>query len=143
MSRQDAVKYCQDKHKKQSIIISISDPNIKYDAAPFCSQQNNVTAILPLCFSDAAGPGKDVYGIDVEESDMMSDEDALKVAKLVRANRDKRIIVHCDAGISRSAGVGAAIAQFFNGDARLFFESGQYDPNMWCFTKMMTAFLET
>ena len=83
-----------------------------------------------------------MYGLDVEEEDLMRDEDAQKVARFVLDNRDKRIIVHCDAGISRSAGVGAAIVNYFTGDAGRFFESGEYEPNMWCFSKVMTALIE-
>ena len=111
MSRHKALEYCRSKHRRDSVIVSISDPHMAYDDAPFCSAENRVREILPLCFCDAEGPGKDVYGLDVEESDLMTDEDAIKTARFVRANRDKRIIVHCDAGISRSAGVAAAIVK--------------------------------
>ena len=142
MSRESAVEYCRGKHREPAVIISISDPSREYDEAPFCTRENRVADILPLCFSDAEEPGKDVYGLDVEEEDLMQDEDARKVARFVLDNRDKRILVHCDAGISRSAGVGAAIVNYFTGDARRFFESGQYEPNMWCFSKVMTALVE-
>ncbi|MBQ6928518.1 MAG: dual specificity protein phosphatase family protein [Oscillospiraceae bacterium] len=142
MSRANAVEYCRGRHREPSVIISISDPSLEYDEAPFRTEENRVEAILPLCFSDAEEPGKDVYGLDVEEEDLMRDEDAQKVARFVLDNRDKRIIVHCDAGISRSAGVGAAIVNYFTGDAGRFFESGEYEPNMWCFSKVMTALIE-
>ena len=142
MSREAAVQYCRDRHREESVIISISDPHMHYDEEPFCTEENRVMDILPLCFCDAEEPGKDVYGIDVEEDDLMRDEDARKVARFVLENRDKRIIVHCDAGISRSAGVGAAITSYFTGDARVFFESGRYEPNMWCFSKTMAALIE-
>ena len=142
MSRADAVKYCHGRHRQPSVIISISDPSMNYDEAPFRTEENRVEDILPLCFSDAEEPGKDVYGLDVDEEDLMQEEDARKVARFVLEHRDKRIIVHCDAGISRSAGVGAAIVNYFTGDARRFFESGQYEPNMWCFSRVMTALIE-
>ena len=142
LSRREAIQYCEQRHREESVIISISDPNMVYDGAPFCSPENRVTAILPLCFSDADKPGKDVYGLEVEEGDLMRDEDARKVVHFVRANRNKLLLVHCDAGISRSAGVAAAIAEYYEGDARRFFESGQYAPNRWCYSKMMTAFFE-
>ena len=99
MSRENAVQYCREKHRQPSVIISISDPNRTYETGPFCSKENGVAAILPLSFCDADGPGKDVYGRDVDESDLMQDEDAAKIARFVRENRDKLIIVHCDAGI--------------------------------------------
>ena len=142
MSRSEVVQYCQEKQKKPSVVISISDPYIVYDNAPFCSSENRVFDILPLCFCDAAEPGKDVYGRDVAESDLMTDKDAQNVVQFVRENRDKRIIVHCDAGISRSAGVAAAISKYLTGDDGRFFRSGEYDPNMWCYTKTLMAFLE-
>ncbi len=143
LSRQNAVQYCREKHSRQSVIISISDPNRTYEEEPFCSRENGVTAILPLSFCDADGPGKDVYRRDVDENDLMQDEDAMKIAQFVRANRDKLIIVHCDAGFSRSAGVGAAIAKYFTGDANRFFGSADYEPNMWCYSKTMMALLES
>ena len=37
MSRSEVVQYCQEKQKKPSVVISISDPYIVYDNAPFCS----------------------------------------------------------------------------------------------------------
>lgn len=142
MSRRAAVQYCQREQVKQSIMISISDPNMVYTDAPFCSPENRVSAILELRFSDADRPGKDVYGLDAEEKDLMSDEDAGNVVRFVQANRDKQIIVHCDAGISRSAGVAAAIAKYLTGNDDFFFNSGRYIPNMWCYTKTLTAFFE-
>ena len=142
MSRSEVVQYCREKQRKPSVIISISDPYNVYDNAPFCSPLNRVFDILPLSFCDAAEPGKDVYGRDVTESEMMTDEDARKVVRFVRENRDKRIIVHCDAGISRSAGVAAAISKYLTGNDGRFFRSGEYDPNMWCYTKTLMTFLE-
>ncbi len=142
MSRSEALAYCREKHRTESVIISISDPNMEYEEDPFVSPANRVTAILPLCFCDAEGPGKDVYGIDVDESDLMTDGDAENVAAFVRANRGRLVIVHCDAGVSRSAGVAAAIAKYLTGDDALFFRSDRYSPNLWCYTKTLSAFLD-
>jgi len=41
----------------------------------------------------------------------------------------RRIIVQCDAGLSRSPAVGAALARVLNGDDAEFF-GGRYRPNM-------------
>jgi len=141
MSRSEAVKYCHKAHSTPAVIISISDPNMLYTTRPFCSEDNRVRSILPLSFCDADTPGKDVYGNDTSESDLMSTEDAQKVVRFVHRNSDKRIIVHCDAGISRSAGVGAAIAKEMLGDDAEFFDSGKYCPNMWCYRKTLSAFM--
>ena len=139
MSRARAIQYCQTKHRHSSVIISISDPNMDYSSDPFMSPGNHVEAILPLCFCDADRPGTDVYGNETDGSDLMSDEDARKVALFVTEYMTDRIIVHCDAGISRSGGVAAAISKSLLHDDSEFFYSGQYRPNMWCYRKTLTA----
>ena len=142
MSRWDAEFYCYNDHAEPTVMITISDTRMQYAAEPFCSEENKVLQILSLCFADADQPGPDIYGYDAKVEDLMRDEDAAQVAELLRTYPDTDVIVHCDAGISRSAGVGAAIVNYFTGDARRFFESGQYEPNMWCFSKVMTALVE-
>ena len=113
-----------------------------YTTRPFITEENKVTAILPLMFCDADHPGKDVYGYETLENDLMSDEDARKVARFAEAHKDKRIIVHCDAGISRSAGVAAAIMKYYTNDDMNYFYSGQYCPNRWCYRKTLNALME-
>ena len=142
MSRARTIQYCQMKHRHSSIIISISDPNMDYSASPFMTKENHVDAILPLCFCDADHPGIDVYGNETDGSDLMSDDDARKVALFVTERVTDRIIVHCDAGISRSGGVAAAISKWMLNDDNEFFYSGQYRPNMWCYRKTLTALYE-
>lgn len=140
MSRSEVIRYCHMAHDAPSAIISISDPNMIYTTRPFCSAENRVIAILSLTFCDADKPGKDIYGNDADESDLMSQEDARKVVQFVNLHVEKHIIVHCDAGISRSAGVEAAISKYVTGDDSVFFNSGRYYPNMWCYRKTLNAF---
>lgn len=142
MSRARAIQYCQMKHRRSSVIVSISDPNMSYSSSPYMTQENRVEAILPLCFCDADRPGIDVYGYETDASDLMSDDDARKVAALVTECVTDRIVVHCDAGISRSGGVAAAIAKWMFNDDGEFFYSGQFRPNMWCYRKTLTALYE-
>ena len=142
MSRARVIQYCQMQHRHSSVIISISDPNMDYSSSPFITPENHIEAILPLCFCDADRPGTDVYGNETDGSDLMSDDDAQKVALFVRGRMTDRIIVHCDAGISRSGGVAAAIAKWMLNDDSEFFYSGQYRPNMWCYRKTLTALCE-
>ncbi len=139
MSRWDAVFYCYNPHTEPAVMISISDPHMQYAAAPFCSEENKVLQILSLCFADADEPGPDIYGYDAKVEDLMRDEDAAKVGELLRTYPDTDVIVHCDAGISRSAGVAAAILKHTTGDDSSIFENGLYDPNRWCYQKTLQA----
>ncbi len=55
-----------------------------------------------------------------------------RIVKFVRAHQDqvKHWVVHCEAGISRSAGCAAALAEHFEGDKAHFFRSDLvYSPN--------------
>lgn len=141
LSRDGAVKYCRQKHSKPMAIISIATPGVEYDDYPFVSEENQITEILNLSFCDADRPDTpDVYGTIVHIADMMTDEDAKKVVEFTERNKDKPIIVHCDAGISRSAGVGAAIMLNYNGNDAAIFDSRWFAPNMWCYYKVLKAF---
>jgi predicted protein tyrosine phosphatase len=50
----------------------------------------------------------------------------------------QRIIVHCDAGVSRSSAVGAALARVLNDDDSEFF-GGRYRPNMRVYRTLLDA----
>ena len=139
MSRTDAIIYCYKPHAERSVMISISDPNMEYEHSPFCSVENNVEEILPLCFADADRPGYDVYGRQAAIDDLMNDNDGLKIASFLEEHQAEIIIVHCDAGISRSAGVAGAIMKYYTGDDTSIFDNPRFYPNMWCYRKTLDA----
>ena len=90
---------------------------------------------------DCDTPGEaDVYGSPTTEQDLMSSDEAKAIVDFVERNKDKYIIVHCDAGISRSSAVAAAILKYYTGDDSRIFDSRRYSPNMWCYRKVLEAF---
>ena len=133
MSRDAAMRYCSEYHNKPAIMISISDPYITYPTEPYCSNKNGLVAIQPLFFTDADKPEKDVYDREVTESDLITEADAQLVRQLLDKYPDTDVIVHCDAGISRSSGVAAAILKAKTGDDSQIFNSPKYRPNMRCY----------
>ena len=142
LSRFDASQYCKEPHKTDSTIISISTPNVDYyDLEIEPTDESRVVAILSLEFMDADRPGdNDVYGNPTTVDDLMSDEDAKTVVDFVERYKDKRILVHCDAGISRSSAVAAAILKHYTGDDSMIFDSRWYNPNRWVYRKVLEAF---
>ena len=142
MSRSEAVLYCYYPHTNSAYMISISDPSMQYSDKPFCSADNKIIGILSLCFADADQPGSDVYGNGVGMTDLMSEEDAERIAALIKTAPDVTIIVHCDAGISRSAGVAAAIYKYCTGDDSIIFDNPRFQPNMWCYRKTLNALMK-
>ena len=94
-------------------------------------------------FFDADEPnGLDVNNVVAANSDLMSDEDAEKIANFVENNKNDLIIVHCDAGISRSSAVAAAILRHYTGNDDRIFDDYSYNPNMWVYFKVLKAFGE-
>jgi len=104
MARTTCEHYCTQKHPKTSVIISIKTSWDKEWPKIYCDIKNNVQDILFLSFDDTEDSR---YG--------MQESDGVKVAQFVRAylNIVDVIIVHCDGGISRSAGVLYALMQYF------------------------------
>lgn len=72
----------------------------------------------------------------------MTDEDAVKIKDFVLKWKDKvdTIWVHCDAGISRSAGVAAGILEALGEDNSYIFDSKMYFPNLLCYRKTLNSF---
>lgn len=79
---------------------------------------------------------------DVEEGKYaFTDEQADQVVKFVEEqmkNEIKILVLHCTMGMSRSAGVGAAISKALNDQDELFYR--YYRPNSICFRKTLDAF---
>lgn len=73
---------------------------------------------------------------------LMNKIDARKIVDFVNDfwGKTDRFIVHCDAGVSRSAGVMAAILKYKTGDDSEVFNSKMYCPNMWCYRLVLNEF---
>ena len=80
---------------------------------------------------------------DVEDDNGgITQEQANQIAEFVKRweNEVDTILVHCDAGISRSSGIGAAILFWKYGDDSQIFDDGTYCPNKRCYRCVMRAF---
>ena len=141
MSRSRAISYCHKTNASPSVMISISDPNMRYGTAPFMSRGNRIAEILRMTFADADAPGRDVYGREAEACDLMKPEDGEKVKAFLDKHPGADVIVHCDAGISRSAGVAAGILKAMTGDDSQIFDNPAYRPNMHCYRVTMAAMI--
>lgn len=126
MSRKEAERYSHSTHFDESAVISVSTPDEQYDMNIYGSIYNGIKRILRLSFDD------------VDNGSLaMTEGDAASIAEFVEENKDKTIIVHCDAGISRSAGIAAAIMKHYNGDDTPIFNSRLYCPNMLCYRMVL------
>lgn len=130
-SRQ-GVRNVLSKMKSSTIVISIRDPDkekIFKEDEPI----PHVCAILQLPFWDEID---DEYGC-------ISEMQAEEIAHFVRTHIPfvSNIVVNCEGGISRSAGVAAAISKYFNGEDNQFFDyfHYRYVPNTTCHKRVLEA----
>lgn len=78
---------------------------------------------------------------DVLESEpnCMTEEDANKIVGFVKST-NLPITVQCEGGVSRSAGVAAAIEEFYNKTVSYLWQDGIHAPNEWCYKLVLNAF---
>jgi hypothetical protein len=126
MSRNKAIRYSYSDHPL-TLIISIRDVG---RAIPHFHKGNLIIHYFEFD--------------DVEENSAhgfpISTEQAQEIVKVIKSTPVDDIVVHCEAGVSRSAGVAAAIGMFLNNDDSFIFNDGRYCPNNTCYRKVMEAF---
>lgn len=114
------------------VIISISTPG---DNKNEFKRNDSLRDVLYISFDDIEDAR--------EGGTMMSRENARDIVNFIvrwHVLGIPEIWVHCDAGISRSAGVAAAIMKFFNNDDTPIFDNPKYCPNMHCYRYILDAF---
>jgi len=122
---------------KSFAIISIQEypediMGVQYKAGGFCK------AALNLWFSDIDSPKSENKEKYIK---LITDDDAKKIKEFVdyiKTLKVEKLIIHCHAGISRSAAVAAAISRAETGDDKEFF-SERYFPNMKVYYTVLRA----
>ena len=123
MSRPQCIKYTYSQESKEPyFIISISN---EFDEHPRFKADPNCLGICYLNFDDVEKGEKNC----ITESDIDYLEYFLSRA-FKKHPHIENIIVHCEAGVSRSAGMAAALMKFYNDDDSLIFDNPIYCPNM-------------
>ena len=135
LNRKEAKKFSCESHDFKTAIISITDTD-KADVIFEKNEINGIRAVLRLKFDDVER--------DYKNEHCITKEDAENIVKFVNKNKNKvdKFIVHCEAGVSRSAGVGAAIMKALNGDDWDVFKNPLKCPNMKCYRTVLNAFVD-
>jgi predicted protein tyrosine phosphatase len=106
------------------IVVSVTDP--KLPEAALCDSPH-CRGVLRLQFHDTGD-----YGQPLRDNVVMTDADAQAILAFVGAHGDAATIVcQCEAGMSRSAGIAAALSRIAHGDDRWFFAN--FAPNRWVY----------
>ncbi len=135
-SRQQAVKQSYTDFDGSKIIISISDPF--KEKAKFNRNNISIKSVLYLSFYDIDEKTKSIFG----GYDSMSPIDAVLIIDFVLKwkNFVDEIWVQCEMGVSRSAGIAAAVAEHFELDSNDILNNSSYFPNILCYNLTKEAF---
>lgn len=132
-SRADAEEYILEKNIGVTAVVSISS---KVEGPlPFITENHKIIDFLYVDFEDI----EKKYD---NESILMDDSHALGIKDFINKNKDKIevLLIHCSAGISRSAAIGAALNLALLGDDYSIWKSGDYIPNLHCYKTMLKAY---
>ena len=138
-SRQQAVKQSYTDFDGSKIIISISDPF--NEKVKFNRTNRSIKDVLYLSFYDISEESKSIFG----GYESMSPIDAVLIRDFILKWQDKvdTIWVQCEMGMSRSAGVAAAISEHFELDSNDILNNSSYFPNILCYNLTKEAFSKT
>lgn len=130
LNRNKAKRFSYDRSIEPCIIISITD--VESYPINFCKSNQKVIAILPMKFDD----------VDFGEVNCITPEDGRTIIQFVNRYIDKvsLVVVNCEAGISRSAGICAALMKIINDSDMEVFDSLKYSPNMSCYRTVLEQY---
>ena len=129
MSRREIARFAMQERSESYGVISISD--VGAPPPVIIRDGNGVDAVLSLVFDD----------VEKGEANCITKQDAEKIVSFVKS-LDKSIanlIVQCELGQSRSAGVAAAISVMLNSDDKWVMEDGRYCINPTCYWEILAA----
>lgn len=133
MSRPEFIKYCGMEHTDAGRCVAISISSID-ELAPdvTLNEHSGIEYILPVFLNDTDSSDEEAGGINVTTAWGIA-----RFCLMAQANNINKIIVHCGAGVSRSAGVAGAILKYFNNDDAPIFNNPKYYPNMLCYRMVL------
>ena len=129
MNKHQARGYTYKTHDHNYIIISINNTNDGYNK--FNPDTKELIAVRSFFFDD----------VEKDEENCITSTDADNIIKFINKHMDvDECIVHCEAGVSRSAGVAAALMLIVNGSDKDIFDNPKYCPNRTCYTEILNAY---
>lgn len=134
MGKQQCTVFSTKDLNEDCIIISINDT----DCNTIIFDNEHILDVLKINFDDLEKEPKNkknkykLFDVHIAE-EIKNFTDKFK-------NKVNHIVVHCTAGISRSASVGAVVSRYLNGTDDYIFDSGEYHPNKLVYKVMCEAF---
>lgn len=136
--RQSEAENESDKFDTPHAIISMVSPGV--EDANIADNENRVGLLRVFFYDiDYGSPRMDKATLDFIDhtygDGLFTEAQAREILDFVDGVKDQvsLLVCHCEAGISRSSGVAAALSLILNGSDKEIFESKQYIPNMFVY----------
>ena len=130
MNQSTIESYAKQSHSDTSIVISITSERGRESVVP-CNWENNIKDVIFLQFDD----------MDGKHPNRIKPYHANRIKVFMEYHLEftkfDKVIVQCEAGQSRSAGVAAALMKFYNNDDTPIFNNPRYTPNMLCYRTVL------
>ena len=130
----DSVRGCF--HQEPHAVISITDPHYRHPVLADCSYRRSVLRMQFSDLDERAARLRTVSPHVIAFTSDMAGQVAAFVGEQV-SEGTRLFVVHCEAGISRSAGIATALSRFYNHDETFFLV--HYRPNVWVRRLMLEA----
>lgn len=117
VSKSQAQLFNEPLHSARRVLISITTPPVPDSFSRFCApamlQADTWKDVLRLEFDDA--DPSHMNSVQATQYRLFNEEDAIKILTFLKKHQDDTVdaIVHCEAGISRSAAVSKFIAHIY------------------------------
>jgi predicted protein tyrosine phosphatase len=119
-------------HDVPHVVVSITTPGDPHYPAKIKTNEHTLK-VLRLVFHDL---DRIVPGTEELASELFQPKQAQQILAVVKAYPEaQRLIVHCDAGLSRSPAVAAALSKILTGEDAEFFR--RYHPNMLVYRSIL------
>lgn len=131
------------KERENIVLISISEPDNTNTVSDTPSFTNGFHDILEIKFWDIEQP--------VGRFEPLTWEQGIELRDFILKNKEKKFLIHCKAGKSRSAGVGMATECLINYDGNVYNyftshseirEFERYSPNLTVFDRIVKSEME-
>lgn len=130
LSREECLNYISNKLETDCVVISINDTGFTTNF----KENIRIRDILSLTFDDIT--------LDIDGCTLFNKSISKEIKSFIDSYKQTvtQFIIHCTAGISRSAAVGFVISKYLNGDDTYLFETGRYIPNKLIYETMSNTF---
>lgn len=115
------------------IVISIHDPD---RSRPKVKKQSGLRGVLQLAFHDAEPITSGALPAQIV---LMAPEQARQICEFAQKHKNDvgAVVVHCEAGMSRSPAIAAALCKIMGEEDRRFWN--EYQPNLYVYNLVMEA----